>query len=81
MGEEASLSRVPVNIMAWGQTCWSKDLLHDNPNDVPKDVKIDLHWVSDLPLFDYDTDMDVMTTSKAFAREPWSRQYFQQLRE
>ncbi|XP_045110001.1 uncharacterized protein LOC123503941 [Portunus trituberculatus] len=68
-------------VKSWKLKFSGKLRLHDNPNDVPKDVKIDLHWVSDLPLFDYDTDMDVMTTSKAFAREPWSRQYFQQLRE
>lgn len=38
-------------------------------------------WSSELPLFDYDTDMDVMTTAKAFAYEPWTKEYFQQLRE
>lgn len=55
--------------------------LYNKPEDDLKEVKIDLQWSSDLPHFDYDTDMDMLTTAKAFAREPWSKQYFQQLRE
>ncbi|KAK8403951.1 hypothetical protein O3P69_000185 [Scylla paramamosain] len=68
-------------VKSWKLQFSGKLRLHSNPKDDPKDVKIDLHWVSNLPLFDYDTDMDVMTTAQAFAQEPWTRQYFQQLRE
>ncbi|KAK8406860.1 hypothetical protein O3P69_007428 [Scylla paramamosain] len=44
-------------------------------------VKLDIKWTSKQPYFDFDTDMNARALARSIAREPWSRQYFQQLRE
>lgn len=44
-------------------------------------VELDVQWTSDQPYFDFDTDMDAMALARSIAREPWSRKYFQGLRE
>ncbi|XP_045128767.1 uncharacterized protein LOC123514740 [Portunus trituberculatus] len=44
-------------------------------------VKLDIEWTSKQPYFDFDTDMSARALARSIAREPWSRQYFQQLRE
>ncbi|XP_037792800.1 uncharacterized protein LOC119588168 [Penaeus monodon] len=46
---------------------------YDQPEGELFDVKLELLWSSDLPHFDYDSDMDVLTTAKAFALETWTR--------
>lgn len=33
-------------------------------------------WSSGFPYFDFDTDMTPTTPSRAMALEPWSREYF-----
>ena len=43
-------------------------------------VNIDGEFRSDLPYFDFDSDMAVWTVARAMAREPWSRQYFARLK-
>ncbi|XP_045615430.1 uncharacterized protein [Procambarus clarkii] len=54
---------------------------HDQPEGDSVDVKVDLLWTSNLPHFDFDTDMDILTTAKAFANEAWSKEYFTFLRK
>lgn len=54
---------------------------YDQPEGELFDVKLDLLWSSDLPHFDYDSDMDVLTTAKAFALETWTKEYFESLKE
>ena len=36
---------------------------------------------STVPYFDFDADMDAWSVAKAFAKEPWSREYFDQIRQ
>ncbi|XP_033207567.1 uncharacterized protein LOC117167072 [Belonocnema kinseyi] len=38
-------------------------------------------WKSDLAYFDFDTDMATETTCRALAREDWTKEYFNNLRE
>lgn len=45
------------------------------------DVEIDAIWSTQLEQFDFDTDMSTTTLSRAIAREPWSREYFQTLKD
>lgn len=45
------------------------------------DVQIDLEWVTELPYFHFDRDMDKLAMAKAVAMEPWSREYFQTLKK
>lgn len=45
------------------------------------DVELDAIWSTKLKQFDFDTDMSSMAISRAMAREPWSREYFQTLKE
>ena len=44
-------------------------------------VDIDAEYTSDFEYFDFDSDMDPWTISRAMAREPWSREYFDRLKE
>ena len=43
-------------------------------------VNIDGEFRSDLPYFDFDSDMEAWTVARAMAREPWSREYFAKLK-
>ncbi|KAJ8965097.1 hypothetical protein NQ314_004385, partial [Rhamnusium bicolor] len=43
-------------------------------------VKIDGIWTSDLPLFNFDEDMDPLCMAKSMAYEKWSRTYFESLK-
>ena len=38
-------------------------------------------WKSDEHLFNYDSDMSISATAKAFAKEPWNKQYFDDLKK
>ncbi|PAA62079.1 hypothetical protein BOX15_Mlig026943g1 [Macrostomum lignano] len=46
-----------------------------------RQVSFDLTWRAETPCFDFDTDMDAGPTCEAIAREPWSGDFFQRLRE
>ena len=38
-------------------------------------------YTSDLPHFDFDSDMNEWTVARAFAKEEWSREYFDRIRQ
>jgi hypothetical protein len=38
-------------------------------------------YTSDLPHFDFDSDMNEWTVARAFAKEDWSREYFDRIRK
>ena len=40
---------------------------------------MDLLWRSDEAIFNYDCDMSSFAAARAFAKESWSRQFFQDL--
>lgn len=44
-------------------------------------VKFDLKWTGDSKLFDFDTDMNVNALCESMAREKWSKDFFNNLRE
>ena len=44
------------------------------------DVKISGTYTSELPYFDFDSEMEAWTVARAMAREPWSRDYFDRLK-
>jgi hypothetical protein len=44
-------------------------------------VDIELEYNSKLRPFNFDTDMNAWTVARAMAKEPWSREYFQILKE
>ncbi|RZB94432.1 uncharacterized protein BDFB_004454, partial [Asbolus verrucosus] len=44
------------------------------------DVKIDAEWSSDLPYFNFDTDMDSCAMAKSMAYEKFSKEYFDNLK-
>jgi hypothetical protein len=52
-------------------------------SDPSKRFKVDFvaDWKTNLPYFDYDSMIPAWTMAKAFAKESWSRQYFQNLKE
>ena len=43
-------------------------------------VKIRAEYLSSLPYFDFDSEMNPWTVARAMAREPWSREYFTRLK-
>ncbi|XP_043221072.1 uncharacterized protein LOC122381218 [Amphibalanus amphitrite] len=45
------------------------------------DVTFDLTYRSDLPYFDFDTDMAPLAVARAMALEPWTREFFERLRD
>lgn len=45
------------------------------------DAEINGVWSTDLKQFDFDTDMSSTAISRAMSREPWSREYFETLKE
>ena len=44
------------------------------------DVKVDAVYTSNIPHFDFDSEMNAWTVARAMAREPWSREYFNRLK-
>ncbi len=38
-------------------------------------------YKSNLPYFDFDSDMDPWTVARAFTKEQWSKEYFDQIRK
>ncbi|XP_066995909.2 uncharacterized protein [Anabrus simplex] len=44
-------------------------------------VKIDGDWVSNLPYFNFDTDLHIPALASSIARETWSKRYFNNLKE
>jgi len=45
------------------------------------DVHIDAAWTTNWKYFDFDTDMSSVALSRSMAREPWSREFFEILKE
>jgi hypothetical protein len=43
-------------------------------------VVLNAEWKSSLPVFDFDTDMDPAPVARAFAKEIWSKEYFETLK-
>ncbi|KAF2880635.1 hypothetical protein ILUMI_25529 [Ignelater luminosus] len=51
-----------------------------NPKET-HNVQIDVEWTSNLPHFSFDTDIDILLMAKCMALEPWSREYFEILKD
>ena len=45
------------------------------------EMELDLDWSSDGLVFTYDTDMSTWAAAKAFAKETWNRQFFDDLKK
>jgi hypothetical protein len=54
--------------------------LHGDPKKL-YDVALDIKFTSSLPYFDFDTDMDELAVARGMALEPWSREYFNAVKE
>ncbi len=57
------------------------DLVRQTTGEVFKECSISATFTSTVPYFDFDADMDAWSVAKAFAREPWSREYFDMIRK
>ncbi len=58
-----------------------KGKLKHNETGKSEDFEISFDWKSDESCFMYDTQMSKIASAKAFAREPWNRQYFDDLKK
>ncbi|XP_018334471.1 uncharacterized protein LOC108743404 [Agrilus planipennis] len=65
---------------AWKLTYKGLMKKHNNPSETFS-VEIDATWRSDLPFFDFDTDVDILSMAKAIALEKWNKDYFKILKE
>lgn len=44
------------------------------------DIEMNVIWRSSLPAFNFSTDMSKIAMSEAMAHQPWSREYFENLK-
>ena len=54
--------------------------LLDRPLVISFFLKKQAQFESKFPFFDFDSDMDPWPVARAFAKEPWSRDYFDRIR-
>lgn len=52
---------------------------HDH-HEKTYDARLNLEFTSDLPYFNFDTDLDPVSMATAMAREKWSKTYFEILK-
>lgn len=50
-------------------------------NKTTHHVQLSAEYTSIFPYFDFDSDMDPWTVARAFAKEPWSKEYFERIRQ
>ncbi|KAJ9582267.1 hypothetical protein L9F63_003396 [Diploptera punctata] len=75
------LSLKPLSAMKkWKISYKGKMRLQSDPTQV-FDVNIEADWFSDLPFFNYDTDLHPSTVARAIAKETWTQEYFNSLKE
>jgi len=43
------------------------------------DVNFEGDWSTNLPFFNYDTDLNPATVARVIAKEKWTREYFKSL--
>lgn len=63
--------------------CWSVNFegrMKNLETKTEHQVKISAKYLSSLPHFDFDSEMDAWTVARAMSREPWSRAYFDRLK-
>jgi len=70
----------PIIPMKKWKISYRGQLKRANTNELV-DVEMDLAWTSNWKYFDFDTDMSSTALSRSIAREPWSREYFDILKE
>lgn len=73
------LKFTPIEPMRKWKVQYKGQLRRDTTKELV-DVEIDAIWSSSLPFFDFDTDM-IGTLARGIARETWTRDYFQQLKD
>ncbi len=54
-------------------------LLKDDENEL--DFNVDMNWWSNAPVFSYDTQMSMTAAARAFAKETWNPQFFDDLKK
>jgi len=69
----------PLEPMRKWKVSFKGDMVKKNDLSLHR-VEIDAEYTSDLEYFDFDSDMDIWTISRAMAKEPWSRKYFDTLK-
>lgn len=52
---------------------------HDHHEKI-YDARLNLEFTSDLPYFNFDTDLDPVSMAAAMAKEKWSKSYFEILK-
>ncbi|KDQ88522.1 hypothetical protein L798_06649 [Zootermopsis nevadensis] len=79
-GAEGLLLKLVRPMKKWKLNYKGKMWLQSDPSQM-FDVNFEGAWSSDLPPFNYDTDMYPPSAARAFARETWTREYFKALKK
>ena len=75
------LTITPVEPMRVWRVEYQGEMILQSEGSIPTGHQVSLaaQYTSDLPFFDFDTDMDAWAMAGAVGREPWSRQFFSEL--
>ncbi|GAB6033459.1 hypothetical protein CHUAL_013344 [Chamberlinius hualienensis] len=71
----------PVEPMKKWKITYDGKMKFEKDEEKEVHVRMNLEFTSSLPYFDFDTDMPPATMARALAREPWSKQLLERLKE
>ncbi|XP_058455646.1 uncharacterized protein LOC131432976 [Malaya genurostris] len=79
--EAEGLKLTPLKPMISWKIEYTGKMRYENDYSQDIDVKLDATWTSDLPYFNFASDMDPRSVARAMAKERWSRQHFKNLKK
>ncbi|XP_059617686.1 uncharacterized protein LOC132262432 [Phlebotomus argentipes] len=74
------ISLKPIVPMKTWKITYKGKMQFDTPKSETFDVELNATFTTNLPAFNYDTDMHFSSAAKAISREYWSREYFDNLK-
>jgi len=77
---DKSLVMTPVEPMKKWTVEYQGPMVHKNTQET-FDVVLKGTYTSNLAHFDFDSDMNPWTAARAFAKEPWSKEYFDKIKK
>ncbi|XP_049957988.1 uncharacterized protein LOC126474556 [Schistocerca serialis cubense] len=78
-GAEGILFKPVTPMKKWKVTYKGKMWLQSDPSK-EYEVEVEGDWVSDLPYFNFDTDLAASAIARTIATEKWTKQYFNNLK-
>ncbi|XP_058820451.1 uncharacterized protein LOC131682750 [Topomyia yanbarensis] len=79
--EAEGLKLTPLKPMKSWKIEYTGKMRYENDYSQDIDVKLDATWTSDLPYFNFASDMDSKSVARAMAKEQWTREHFKNLKK